>query len=205
MTTSHRDKLAGYSSVFDEPLRRNRERMNEKMQGFSRLRKYSPEISPEYSQESPTAAPRYTPAPTQTVPPRPSPPPKPGGSRPAALPPHGEGARLLTARFGDKWRHEITEAGQESGEAVVKCRVTVPEEGLSQTHTGRAKISKSTRPGPGPGKEGRSIQGTADGIPFTIRAGSGSNGGTGNKAEEAAFQAALEMALLECAKSFGAR
>lgn len=249
MTASHRDKLSGYSSVFDERLRRNRERMNEKMQGFSRHGKYSPEYTPEYSPETPTglspAASRYIPVHTplepreESAPPRnvsppvtkfpkaPSrpptaltPPAPPRGTRPAAAtlpaasPPRGEGARLLTARFGGKWLHEITERRLESGEAVVVCRVTVPEEGLAQTHTGRAKIPAATRPGPG--KEALPIQGAvaipgaADGIPFTIRLDSGSNGRYGNgegggateDAEEAAFQAALGEALLECARSF---
>lgn len=228
MTASHRDKLAGYSSVFDEPLRRNRERMNEKMQGFSRRA----ELPPAASRYAPASAPLepleggalprdvsppVTRSPTAPFTPLPTPPPPPRGTRPAAArlsadaPLQGEGARLLTARFGDKWRHEITERRLESGEAVVVCRVSVPEEDLSQTHTGRAKIPTSTRPGTG--KEVTPIPGTADGIPFTIRVDSGSNGGYGNRGvggateegedtEEAAFQAALEDALLECARSF---
>ncbi len=247
MTASHRDKLAGFSSVFDERLRRNRERMNEKMQGFSRRGEYSPETPTGLS----PAASRYTPAHTPLepleggAPPRdvsspvtrtpsapfrppaaltptapPTPPAPPSGTRPAAatllaeVPPRGEGARLLTARFGDKWRHEIIERRLESGEAVVVCRVSVPEEGLGRIHTGRAKIPVSTRPGTGrealPIQGAAAIPGTADGIPFTIRVEYGSNGRYGNgegggateDTEEAAFQAALGEALLECARSF---
>ncbi len=110
-----------------------------------------------------------------------------GGGAPAAAPVPVEAASAasgseaeLNARYGTGWRHEITERRREGDEAVVLCRLTIPQMGIVKAQFARAPIGG-----------GSNVAGHAGGVAFRA-------GGAGDGDEAAAFAAAAEAALAKC-------
>ena len=89
--------------------------------------------------------------------------------------------RLLSERFGNDWRYEISEQRRADDEVIVLCKLIFGKEGAVRTQFGRAKISD------GP------VGGVSGGVRFKMGSESAEYG------ERDAFRRATEVALMNCA------
>ncbi len=141
----------GPASVFDDMLARNRERLDALHPAG---RTHSSEASP------PAAGPARAAVAASEV----------AGS---------EAARRLNERFGDRWRHEIVEQHRDGDEAIVLCKLTLPDQGIVKTQFGRARIAGA-------------VAGHSAGLRFTL----GPSSAAQDEAE--AYRRAAAAALAKC-------
>jgi len=116
---------------------------------------------------------------------------------PAVAP--AESTRFLNARFGELgWTYEILERRREEDEVIVLCRLSVPDRNISKTQFGRASLL--------PAPANPEIQGTADGIHFSIANEPSSSRHPGALSEERTeaqvYREAVADALSRCARMF---
>lgn len=171
------DRMTGFSSAFDALMERTRQRFEDHSGGtFKRgpERKIGSAVLP----AAPTVNPPQSAAPATAHPP-------PKGKRRKS-----EAVRRLNERFGEGWSYEVTERRREGDELIVLCRVDIPENDISKTQFGSAKVLK-------PG-ERFTLQGTVDGVPLGIAIGSGAP--VTRDPEESAFRRAVDVALAKCAE-----
>lgn len=88
-------------------------------------------------------------------------PPSPRPRQPrTVLPAHESAVQSLDKRFGGRWSHEVIDRLREGYNAVVRCRLTVPDSEIAITRHGRAAIARSD--------EIIEVAGSAEGIPFGL-------------------------------------
>lgn len=177
--------LTGFVSAFDELLKRNRRRMQERIpkapgRAMTNRARGPERVFPEFFVPRTPAAAPSTPDPIQPLA-------EPRPTRTAA----SEGERRLNERFGDGWQYEVMERSREGDEVIVLCRVTVPGKNISKEQFGRASIRL-------PGRRDL-VRGSANGIAFAMRLESERSRVPAGNPEEAAFQTAVENALARCA------
>ena len=158
-------RLRGFASAFDDMLEQNRRELDA-LSGGSSLRPPSrgregPRPSAPRSESSMAAAPSRTPA-----------------------------ERTLDEKLGPGWRHEVVERLREGGELVVRCRINVPQRGITRTVYGSAPLSGSAP----------RVSGTAGGNSFSLGGGTHAVGGGAVEAERMAERRAVESALAACAR-----
>ena len=180
------DRLTGFSSAFDELLERNRRELDA-LSGSSG----SPALSPaSRTSTSPPAGSFETAAgrAAQGVSAR--------ATRASASSPDSRSPseRALDEKLGPDWRYEVLDRTRESGEMVVRCRVTAPSRGVSRTWHGSAPLS-------GAGRGGASgMTGTAGNVRFSLGASVGAQALDPMRAEREAERQAIESALAACAR-----
>ena len=180
------DRLTGFSSAFDELLERSRRELDALSGGSG-----SPALSPTSRTSTSPSAGSFEAAAgraAQGVSAR--------ATRTSASPP---GSRSLTERaldekLGPDWRYEVLDRTRESGEMVVRCRVTAPSRGVSRTWHGSAPLS-------GAGRGGASrMTGTAGNVRFSLGGSAGAPTDDPIRAEREAEGQAIESALAACAR-----
>ena len=171
-----------YTSAFDDLLAKNRRELDALYEGTGPSRAGRPS----------SGYPPREPAPTTSAPARAAEG-APGESigsvsaeAPAADPSPAASPteHLLTERYGDGWRFEVTSRRRERDEVIVVGSLRLPGTGGVRTQFGSARIAT-----------GGGTAGSAGGVAFSF-------GGTGGEspiaAEEAAFERAREDALANC-------
>ena len=178
------DRLSGFSSAFDELLKRGRRELDA-LSGEgsgSTTRPSTPRTSSSpFTGSSPAAARSVAPGVSTRAP----------AARPASRSP---AERALDEKLGADWRYEVLDRTREGGELVVRCRVTAPARGVSRTWHGSAALS-------GAGREGASgMAGTAGNVRFSLGTGAGAKTHDPIRAEREAERQAIESALAACAR-----
>lgn len=99
--------------------------------------------------------------------------------------------RFLTDRYGDGWRHEITDQRREGDEVVVLCKLQIDDGTIVKSQFGRAQISST----------GLAVEtkGTAAGVAFLARPPDAGSVDIAADPEAAAYRAAEQAALAKCA------
>ncbi len=95
--------------------------------------------------------------------------------------------RFLDDRHGDGWRHEFSERRRDGDEAVVRCTLTIDDGAITKSQSGRARIA--------PDGAAMALNGSAEGIAFSVAT---EPGNAGADSEAAAFRAAERDALAKC-------
>ena len=180
------DRLTGFSSAFDELLERSRRELDALSGGSG-----SPALSPvSRTSKSPSAG-SFEAAVgrvAQGVSAR--------ATRASASPPgsRSPAEHALDEKLGPDWRYEVLDRTRESGEMVVRCRVTAPSRGVSRTWHGSAPLS-------GAGRGGASgMTGTAGNVSFSLGTSAGVQALDPIRAEREAERQAIESALAACAR-----
>ena len=179
------DRLAGFSSAFDELLERSRRELDA-LSGGSESAALSPTSR---TSSSPPAGPTGTAARSVAEGASARAPASPSASRSPA-------EHALDEKLGADWRYEVLDRTREGGELVVRCRVTAPSRGVSRTWHGSAPLGGAGRSG-APG-----MTGTAGSVRFSL-GGSASAGAETHepiRAEREAERQAVESALAACAR-----
>ena len=175
-----------YTSPFDDLLDKNRRDLDALYRGAGGSlprRTSAPPVGP--AAAAPDPAERSSPPPRsrerETSPPGPA-----TTSAEPASSTASPAERLLSERYGDGWRFEITSRRRERDEVIVVGTLRLPGPGGVRTQFGSARISTA----------GGSATGSAGGIAFSF---AGENRVNSLAAEEAAFERACEDALMSCA------
>ena len=179
------DRLTGFSSAFDELLERSRRELDALSSGSGAPA--LPPIPPTSSTSpsgSPAAAARSVArgATTRT-------PASPTAERSPA-------ERALDEKLGPDWRYEVLDRTRESGEMVVRCRVTAPARGVTRTWHGSAPLSGAR------GGLASGMTGTAGNVRFSLGGSAGAPTDDPIRAEREAERQATESALAACARLF---
>ncbi len=197
-----RDRRSGFASPFDEMLEETRKEF-EKLAGGARPQR-SRERRPEPSRE-PEAAGLTAPIPPPN-PPAPLPR-APAASAPARARPSAAAARrasgelspeterFLNERLGNGWSYDVTERRREGDEVVARCKLSLADRNLSKTQYGRARVASASEAG-----AAGALEGSADGLAFSIETNGAPLGGGVAQDEEEAFRQAIESALAKCAE-----
>lgn len=111
--------------------------------------------------------------------------PEPAVASPMAVKAAMPGQKLIQARFGDRWRHDIVERRMDGNEAIVLCKLTIDDQ-VVQTQFGRATV----------GGGASSNTASAQGVTFSL----GSSQGTAMDREDEAYRLATDDALEKCAR-----
>ena len=196
-----RDRRSGFASPFDKMLEETRKEF-EKLAGGTGPRR-SGERPPEPPREPEPAgltapiAPPNPPAPLPRAPAASDPAP----ARPSAAAPRQASGKLspetenfLNQRLGNGWSFEVTERRREGDEVVARCKLSLADRNLSKTQYGRARVASAGEAG-GTG----ALEGSADGLAFSIETNGFPLGGVA-QSEDEAFQQAIESAPAKCAE-----
>lgn len=159
------NKLGGFSSAFDSLLDQNRREMDNLFGSSPR-----PQVPTQTRYEEPVYESKSK----------------------SRLAENSPTARLLNSRYGDGWRFEVVEQRREDDDIVIVGRLSIRDNDLSVTQTGRAQVKASIT------GQGSEIAGTADGIAFSIRSEGGVGSSDRGDAEEVARQEAMENAAVNC-------
>ena len=194
-----RDRRSGFASPFDEMLEQTRKEF-EKLAGGagprrSRERPSEPARGPEPAGLTAPIPPPNPPAPLPRAPAASAA----SAARPSAAAPRGtsgelspETERFLNERLGNGWSYEVTERRREGNEVVARCKLSIADRNLSKTQYGRARVAS-------PGEADSTLEGSADGLAFSIETNGAPLGGVA-QSEDEAFQQAIESALAKCAE-----
>ena len=196
-----RDRRSGFASPFDEMLEATQKEF-EKLTGGTgprRARERRPETSrgrepagltaPIPPPNPPAPLPRAPAAATSApAPPRPSA----AAPRQAAGKLSPETENFLNQRLGNGWSFEVTERRREGDEVVARCKLSLADRNLSKTQYGRARVASA-------GEADGTLEGSADGLAFSIETNGAPLGGVA-QSEDEAFQQAIESALAKCAE-----
>ena len=98
----------------------------------------------------------------------------------------------LDEKLGPNWRYEVLDRIREGGEMIVRCRVTAPALGVSRTWHGWAPLSE-----PRGGAASR-MTGTAGNVRFSLGGSGGAPTDDQIWAEQKAERQAIESALAAC-------
>ena len=180
------DRLTGFSSAFDDLLERSRRELDA-LSGSSG----SPALSPASRTSTSPSAGSFAAAAGRAAQ---------GVSaltaRASASPPESRSPaeRALDEKLGPDWRYEVLDRTRESGEMVVRCRVTAPLRGVSRTWHGSAPLF-------GTGRGGASrMTGTAGNVRFSLGGSVDAPTHDPIRAEREAERQAIESALAACAR-----
>ncbi len=102
--------------------------------------------------------------------------------------------QYLDDRFGGGWAHEIVERRLERNQAIVLCKLTIEDTGVSKSQFGQATIERGSLRGE---RQAAKLQGTANGVSFWFQP---DEAGKSVTAEEDAYRRAEDEALAKCAE-----
>jgi hypothetical protein len=173
-----RDSRSRLSSAFNGMLEQNRKQFEALTNGIGARDREA------------TRSPRSSEIVAPSAPPRPA-----ERSRDAAsaapAPSRSNAVRFLDDRYGDGWSYEIAERRREGDEVIVLCKLSIPDQDISKSQFGRARIAAGG---------GAGLAGSADGIAFSLGSESEAEVAGAGDPEEAAFQKAVASALAKCAE-----
>ena len=180
------DRLTGFSSAFDELLERNRRELDALSGGSG-----SPALSPASRTSTSPSAESF-----EAVAGRTAESVSARAARAFASPPEprSPAEHALDEKLGPDWRYEVLDRTRESGEMVVRCRVTASSRGVSRTWHGSAPLF-------GTGRGGTSgMTATAGNVRFSLGGSAGAIAHDPIRAEREAECQAIESALAACAR-----
>ena len=180
------ERLTGFSSAFDELLERSRRELDALSGGSG-----SAALSPASRTSTSPSAGSFEVAAGRAAHDVSARATRASASRPASRSP---AERALDEKLGSDWRYEVLDRTHESGEMVVRCRVTAPSRGVSRTWHGSAPLS-------GAGRGGASrMTGAAGNVRFSLGGSTGAATHDPIRAEREAERQAIESALAACAR-----